>query len=96
MGTKKLRKNEEKKPETWQTAGLPTGELHKPAEVANYLGVSPKTVYRWCEMGILEAYKINRSLRITHDSLVGLLGRKKHTSKNVTVREVLKFPILQQ
>lgn len=56
---------------------LPVRKLLTPTEVARYLGVSVKTVYRWCEMGLLESVKLNTSVRIMHDSLIDFLRDKK-------------------
>jgi PAS domain S-box-containing protein/excisionase family DNA binding protein len=54
---------------------LPNRKLLKPSVVADVLGVSSKTIYRWCDMGLLENVKINRSVRISRSSVVGLLDR---------------------
>jgi len=48
--------------------------LLKAAEVAAYLGVSAKTVYRWCDMGLMESVKLNRSIRVLRASVVDFLS----------------------
>jgi len=34
--------------------GLPNRNLLKPAEVAVFFRVSAKTIYRWCDIGLIE------------------------------------------
>jgi excisionase family DNA binding protein len=52
---------------------MPNRRLLKAAEVAAYLGVSAKTVYRWCDMGLMESVKLNRSVRVLRASVVDFL-----------------------
>lgn len=54
---------------------LPDRELLRPSEVARFLGVSTKTVYRWCDMGLLEAYKLSKSVRVLRSSLLEFLAK---------------------
>jgi excisionase family DNA binding protein len=53
--------------------GMPDRGLLKPAEVAAFLGVSAKTVYRWCDMGLMESVRLNRSVRVPKASVVNFL-----------------------
>jgi excisionase family DNA binding protein len=52
---------------------LPHKTLLRPDEVALFLSVSSKTVYRWYRSGLIEGTKVNRSLRIYRDSLLKLI-----------------------
>ena len=54
---------------------MPNRKFLRPAEVADFLSVSPKTVYRWCDMGLIESIKLNRSVRVLRDSVVNFLER---------------------
>lgn len=38
-------------------------------EVAAYFGVSPRTVYRWVDEGLLPAYKLGGCLRVKVEDL---------------------------
>ena len=44
-------------------------KLYTPLEVAEYLGLSRKTIYRYLETGDLKAKKIGREYRITQSQL---------------------------
>ncbi len=44
-----------------------------PAEVAAFLRVRKKTVYRWFKLGVVTGIKIRRTIRITRRSVIGLL-----------------------
>jgi excisionase family DNA binding protein len=57
---------------------MPKKKLLKAAEVAAYLGVSAKTVYRWCDMGLMESVKLNRSIRVLRTSVVDFLSCGKN------------------
>ncbi len=57
---------------------MPRRRLLKAAEVAAYLGVSAKTVYRWCDMGLMESVKLNRSVRVLRTSVVDFLSCGKN------------------
>ena len=52
---------------------LPFKTLLRPDEVAQFLSVSLKTVYRWYRAGVLDGTKVNRSLRIYRESVLRLL-----------------------
>lgn len=49
---------------------VPTSELLTVQEVAEYLRVSRVTVWRWCQQGILPAFRIGRNWRIRRDELL--------------------------
>jgi len=46
---------------------LPAKSLLRPDEVARFWSVSVKTIYRWIDIGILEAVKKGGTLRITRE-----------------------------
>jgi len=50
--------------------GLPRKTLLRPQEVAVIMNVSPSTIYRWYEMGIIQGTRLNRTLRIFRESVV--------------------------
>jgi predicted site-specific integrase-resolvase len=54
---------------------VPNRKLLKPVEVAVFLGVSAKTIYRWCDMGLIESIKLNRSVRELRASVIGFLRK---------------------
>jgi predicted site-specific integrase-resolvase len=54
-------------------AELPSRALLRPSEVASFLRVSERTVYRWFELGLVDGIRINKSLRITRGSILTLL-----------------------
>jgi excisionase family DNA binding protein len=45
-------------------AELPEKAMLRPSEVASFLRVSERTVYRWFELGLIRGIRINKSLRI--------------------------------
>jgi len=49
--------------------GLPKKELLRPDEVADYLRVKRRTIYRWIEAGKIEAVKTNGLLRIPREAV---------------------------
>lgn len=49
-------------------------------EVAEYLGVGPVTIYRWCRDGRLPCMKIGKSWRIRRGSLEEFLRRSEQSS----------------
>jgi hypothetical protein len=57
---------------------LPRKTLLRPQEVAGFLSVSLRTVYRWYEMGIIEGARINRSLGIFRESVVKLIKEREN------------------
>ena len=63
-------------------AGVSDGEkeLLDAAEVAEYLGVGPVTVYRWCHDGRLPCLKIGRSWRVRREALEDFLSRGERPS----------------
>jgi len=52
---------------------LPHKTLLRPDEVAIFLSVSLKTVYRWYRAGLIDGTKVKRSLRIYRDSILKLM-----------------------
>ena len=52
---------------------LPHKTLLRPDEVAVFLNVCLKTVYRWYGSGLIEGTKVKRSLRIYRDSILKLM-----------------------
>jgi excisionase family DNA binding protein len=55
---------------------LPVKTLLRPDEVASFLDVSLKTIYRWYHSGFIEGVKFKRSLRIYRGSIVKLLDER--------------------
>lgn len=56
---------------------LPNKTFLRVDEVARFFDVSPKTVYTWCELGLLRACNINgNSLRIFRDSIIELMEKR--------------------
>jgi excisionase family DNA binding protein len=53
---------------------LPRKSLLRPQEVADFLNVSLRTVYRWYEMGMLEGTRLKGSMRIFRESVIKLVG----------------------
>ena len=53
---------------------LPDKTLLRPDEVAIFLSVSSKTIYRWYRSGLIRGTKVKRSLRIYRDSILKLVG----------------------
>ncbi len=53
---------------------LPDKTLLRPDEVAMFLSVSSKTIYRWYRSGLIRGTKVKRSLRIYRDSILKLVG----------------------
>ncbi|GAB4531023.1 MAG: hypothetical protein Kow0063_09810 [Anaerolineae bacterium] len=47
-------------------------ELLTVREVAEYLRVSRVTAWRWCQQGIIPAFRIGRNWRIRRDDLLDL------------------------
>jgi predicted DNA-binding transcriptional regulator AlpA len=54
---------------------VPNRKLLKPLEVAGLFGVSVKTIYRWCDMGLMESVKLNGSVRVLRASVIGFLRK---------------------
>jgi excisionase family DNA binding protein len=59
---------------------LPHKTLLRPDEVAIFLSVSLKTVYRWYRSGLIEGIKVKRSLRIYRDSILRLIDSNESFS----------------
>jgi len=56
------------------TATTSQNELMTVKEVAAYLRVSRVTVWRWCQQGVLPAFRIGRDWRIRREELLKLGG----------------------
>lgn len=56
---------------------LPDRTFLKVDEVAKFLKVSNKTVYRWCEEEDLQSVKLNKSRRIFRQSLLRFIEQKQ-------------------
>ena len=66
--------------------------LLKPAEAAALLGVSLRTVYLWCELGLIEGININgKSLRIFSQSLSKLNNNHTRGGKAEVSPPVVDF-----
>jgi excisionase family DNA binding protein len=72
-------------PEEWDDMNEPTARTElplrtmlRPSEVASFLRVSERTVYRWFELGLIEGIRINKSLRISRGSILTLLEGTGH------------------
>jgi excisionase family DNA binding protein len=46
---------------------LPAKALLRPDEVARFWSVSTKTIYRWIDMGILDAVKMGGTIRVPRE-----------------------------
>lgn len=53
------------------TSGLPDKKLLRPDEVAKYCRVSVKTIYSWCDGGIIKSLKVKgtRTIRIPREEI---------------------------
>ena len=56
-------------------------ELLSAEEVANYLGVGPVTVYRWCKEGRLQGIKLGKYWRIRREALEDFLKQHERPAK---------------
>ena len=56
---------------------LPPKSLLRPNDVASFLSVSLKTVYRWYRLGEIKGTKIKGSLRIYRDSIMKLIEKNE-------------------
>lgn len=57
---------------------LPRRSLLRPTEVATFLNVSLRTVYRWYEMDIIQGIRLNHSLRIFRESVIRRVEAQKN------------------
>ncbi len=53
---------------------LPDKTLLRPNDVALFLSISLKTVYRWHRLGTIRGVKVKGSLRIYRDSITHLVN----------------------
>jgi len=56
-------------------------ELLSAEEVADYLGVGPVTVYRWCKEGRLQGIKLGKYWRIRREALENFLKQHERPAK---------------
>ena len=63
-------------------------ELLTVKEVADYLRVSRVTAWRWCQQGLLPAFRIGRDWRIPLDELLELkeAAAKDHLARNLDMQ----------
>ena len=59
-----------------ELSDLPRKTFLRPDEVALFLRVSLKTVYRWHAKGLLKGIRFQRSLRIFRESVVKLIQER--------------------
>lgn len=59
-----------------QNNGL--GQLLTVKEVAHYLRVNRVTAWRWCQQGMIPAFRIGRTWRIPRDELLELKDTSSH------------------
>ena len=61
------------------TATLPKRDLLRPSEVADYFGMSVKTIYGWINEGKISVVRIgpSESIRITKEAVEGLIHAEK-------------------
>ena len=59
-----------------ELSDLPKKTFLRPDEVAAFLRVSLKTVYRWHAKGLLQGIRFHRSLRIFRESVVKLIRER--------------------
>ena len=73
---------------------LPEGkDLLDSEDIANYLGVSQTTVWRWCREGELPCMKIARGWRIRREALERFLQRSERSESLVgRLRSFLEVP----
>jgi PTS system nitrogen regulatory IIA component len=61
--------------------GILTNEMLTVQEVATYLRVSRVTVWRWCQRGIIPAYRVGHIWRIRQMDLLCLADRSRQEVK---------------
>lgn len=54
--------------DTTNIPSLPAKQLLRPDEVAAFWSVSVKTIYRWIDMGILDAVKKGGTVRVPREN----------------------------
>lgn len=61
------------------TANLPTKDLFRVDEVAEYFSVTPKTIRLWIDHGHLAIEKLHGTVRVTRESIINfrLASRKE-------------------
>jgi excisionase family DNA binding protein len=62
-------------------------ELLTVKEVAAYLRVSRVTAWRWCQQGIIPAFRIGRNWRVCRDELMKLQERSSSDHRGPDLEE---------
>ena len=52
-------------------------KFHAVTEIAEQLGVSSRTVWRWIDQGELVSYRLGRSVRVSDDDLRAFLASRR-------------------
>ncbi len=55
----------------------PLPKFHAVMEIAEQLGVSTRTVWRWIARGELVSYRLGRSVRVSDDDLRAFLASQR-------------------
>ena len=58
--------------------GLPQKMLLRPQEVAVFVNVSSRTIYRWYEMGVIQGTRLNHTVRIFRESVINWVETQKN------------------
>lgn len=56
--------------------------MKTPTQIANELSISPRTVQKWCNSGIIKAYKVGNNYRITDEDYETFLNNSKIKGDN--------------
>jgi len=70
---------------TQREDGSGLNELLTVNEVADYLRISRVTAWRWCQQGMIPAFRIGRTWRIPRDGLLELteISSSNHKDQNL-------------
>ncbi|QUL57527.1 helix-turn-helix domain-containing protein [Paenibacillus tritici] len=55
-------------------------EICTPDQVADYLGVTRNTVYRWCKEGDIPSIKVRKVRRIQKSTLIDWIAKQERAS----------------
>jgi len=58
-------------------------ELLSPKELSRILKISPITVYKWAERGILPSYKLEGVLRFSRDDVLDFLQKRRKVGQKM-------------
>jgi len=58
-------------------------ELLSPKELSRILKISPITVYKWAERGILPSYKLEVVLRFSRDDVLDFLQKRRKVGQKM-------------